>query len=108
MTRPFASANDEAVEAADPQQTFEMMLDEVLIEIRTVLLAKNRAYGNSVLDPINIFCKGGPLAQIDARIDDKLSRISRGHAADEDVELDLTGYLLIRRIARQFFQADKR
>ena len=69
--------------------------------IKAMLVAKNRAYGNSALDPVRIFSKADPLAQIDVRIDDKLSRIVRGEAAGEDVELDLIGYLVLKRVAKK-------
>lgn len=62
---------------------------------------KNRAYGNSALDPIRVFSKADPISAIDVRIDDKLSRIKRGGVNQEDTELDLIGYLVLRRIARR-------
>jgi hypothetical protein len=37
--------------------------------------------------------------QINVRLDDKLSRLMRGHAAGEDVEWDLMGYLVLKRVA---------
>jgi hypothetical protein len=80
---------------------FEAMLDAELSEIRTMLLAKNAAYGNSALDPIRVFSRVDKLEQLRVRMDDKLSRLARGAACDEDVVLDLLGYLLIYRIAQQ-------
>lgn len=69
--------------------------------LKEMLLEKNRAYGDSALDPVRIFSKADPVEQILVRIDDKLSRLKRGHAAGEDVERDLLGYLVLLRIARQ-------
>jgi hypothetical protein len=67
-----------------------------------MLLAKNAKYGNSALEPIRCFSRADPLEQIRVRIDDKLSRIMRGQGIeDEDVELDLMGYLVLLRIARR-------
>ncbi len=69
--------------------------------MKEILLAKNRAYGNSALEPLRIFSRAEALEQINVRIDDKLSRISRGSEfGDEDTELDLIGYLVLRRVAR--------
>lgn len=48
-------------------------------EIAELLVAKNRAYGNSALEPIRIFARSDPVEQIRVRIDDKLSRLARGH-----------------------------
>lgn len=81
------------------RQSFADRLDDQLALIRRMLIDKNRAYGNSALDPVRIFSSASPSEQIDVRLDDKLSRLKRGHAAGEDVELDLLGYLLLRRIA---------
>ncbi|MHB8123386.1 MAG: hypothetical protein ACYDG4_14665 [Desulfuromonadaceae bacterium] len=87
-------------EVTDNQRRFADDLDAVIGEIRTMLIAKNNAYGDAALDPVRIFSKANALEQIDVRIDDKLSRIVRGQSAGEDVFFDLVGYLLIRRVAQ--------
>lgn len=69
--------------------------------VRDLLLSKNAAYGNSALDPVRIFSKASPVEQLLVRLDDKLSRLARGSSAGEDVELDLLGYLVLLRVARQ-------
>ena len=69
--------------------------------IREMLLEKNRKYGNSALEPIRIFSKASSVEQLNVRIDDKLSRIASGQTDDtEDSELDLIGYLILKRIAK--------
>lgn len=67
-----------------------------------MLLRKNEAYGSSAFDPIRVFAKGlSALDQIHVRMDDKLSRLYRGHAIDgEDTVLDLAGYCILELIAR--------
>jgi hypothetical protein len=76
-------------------------------EIKRVLLEKNRAYGNSALDPVRIFSRSDPVEQLNVRIDDKLSRVARGSEyAGDDTELDLIGYLVLRRVARAMAAAD--
>jgi hypothetical protein len=80
---------------------FTSDLDAVLTEIRTILRDKNRKYGDSALSPVRIFSKSSNIEQINVRLDDKLSRLTSGQLDDdEDVELDLIGYLLIKRIAK--------
>lgn len=74
---------------------------EACDELRDMLLAKNEAYGNSALDPIRCFSKASTVEQLNVRLDDKLSRLMRGSAAGEDVELDLQGYLILKRVARK-------
>ena len=71
-------------------------------DIKDLLLEKNQKYGNSALDPVRIFSKESAVDQLLVRIDDKLSRISRGAgllANDEDVLDDLIGYLVLLKLA---------
>jgi len=68
--------------------------------IKTMLLSKNRLYGDSALNPQRVFSKADPIEQLNIRIDDKLSRIKTGQVDDtEDAELDLIGYLILKRVA---------
>jgi len=71
-------------------------------EIRDLLLSKNKAYGDSALEPDNIFSKLDSAEAICARIDDKLSRIKNSGLDDatEDTLDDLIGYLILLKIAR--------
>lgn len=78
----------------------EDILDECL-GIAELLIEKNRAYGNSALQPVRVFSKASPEEQLLVRIDDKLSRLARGSAAGEDVVADLIGYLVLLRLARR-------
>lgn len=71
------------------------------VSIARMLIEKNRAYGDSALSPLRVFSKASAQEQILVRIDDKLSRLSRGAAAGEDVVLDLIGYLVLLRIAQR-------
>ena len=66
--------------------------------IKQMLLQKNKAYGNSFVDPVRIFSKSTPEEGLLIRIDDKLSRIARGDDAGEDTILDLVGYLILLRV----------
>ena len=75
---------------------------EILLEclnIATLLLEKNIAYGNSALNPIQIFAKIPAGDQLDVRIDDKLNRIKNGsvYAGDNDM-FDLVGYLVLKLV----------
>jgi len=77
--------------------------------IKEMLLEKNRKYGNSAIHPKRIFSKADNVEQINVRIDDKLSRIQSGQLDDdEDAELDLIGYLILKRVAIEHKNAIKR
>lgn len=76
-------------------------VNEVCDDVAAMLIEKNRAYGNSALDPVRVFSRASVVEQLLVRIDDKLSRLARGSAAGEDVERDLMGYLVLLRVARK-------
>lgn len=79
---------------------FAVKLARVLNDIESMLVEKNRKYGNSALEPVRIFSKASPLEQLKVRMDDKLSRLrSAQDDEDEDVIDDLLGYLLIYKVA---------
>lgn len=76
--------------------------------VKRLLLAKNTEYGNSAIEPINIFSGATAVQQIDVRIDDKLKRVQTTRAMTkavtihEDTVMDLIGYLILRRVAERF------
>ena len=87
---------------------FEKDLVEQLKVIRDLLIAKNRKYGDAALNPKRVFAKADPIELINIRIDDKLNRIMNQQSdEDEDAELDLIGYLLLKRIAKKRLQDGK-
>lgn len=70
--------------------------------IAEMLCEKNRKYGDSALNPVRVFSRCDALEQINVRLDDKLSRLRSGQGDDtEDAELDLIGYLILKRIAKR-------
>lgn len=79
----------------------EQQIRDVGQEVVDLLVEKNKAYGNSALNPANIFAKGSAVENLCSRIDDKLMRIkNRGIVADtEDTIKDLIGYLILLKIA---------
>lgn len=75
-------------------------LYKIIDAVENLLIEKNKSYGDSALNPIRIFADAPPERLIEVRIDDKLSRIVNCPTAfDEDVVLDLIGYLILYRIA---------
>ena len=83
-------------------QTFGMNVNRITDRIAKLLIEKNAAYGDSALNPIRVFSKSDRIEQLNVRIDDKISRIQRGSEyGDEDTEMDLIGYLVLRKIARE-------
>jgi hypothetical protein len=70
-------------------------------DLAEMLVEKNKSYGDSALNPVRIFSKANPMEQIAIRVDDKLSRLTKGHEflGDNDLD-DLIGYLVLLKIAR--------
>jgi len=80
---------------------FSWHLDKVVSKITNLLKEKNAAYGNTALNPTNIFSKLKSTEAICARIDDKLARIGNKGINDqtEDTVEDLIGYLLLLKMS---------
>lgn len=83
------------------------LIGEECDALKQLLLEKNRAYGNSALDPVRVFSKASPREQLLVRIDDKISRLARGSEAGEDVVKDLLGYLILLRVADRFEKVEE-
>ena len=81
--------------------TFSEKLDVEVKAITDLLKEKNKAYGNTALNPTNIFSKLNASEAICARIDDKLARIKNKGINDEteDTFDDLIGYLLLLKMS---------
>ena len=80
---------------------FKKELLKMTNNITELLISKNTDYGNTALNPTNVFSKLNSREAICARIDDKLSRISNRGINDktEDTIDDLIGYLLLLKMA---------
>jgi hypothetical protein len=97
---------DDGPEYPEPMTVDQTAISDECSRIRSMLLAKNRAYGSSALAPLRVFSKASPAEQILVRLDDKLSRLRTlgldGDAVGEsalDTLDDLIGYLFLLRIA---------
>ena len=99
QTRAYYSPPKPSNDLSDVQQ----LICDHCDMIKEMLLEKNRKYGNSAIDPKRIFSKADSIEQINVRIDDKLSRIQSGQIDEnEDPEFDLIGYLILKRVAKEW------
>jgi len=82
---------------------FNWQLDKIAEKIVKLLKEKNSAYGNTALNPPNIFSKLDSTEAICARLDDKLSRIKNRGINDktEDTLDDIIGYLLLLKMSME-------
>ena len=85
-----------------PMNETQEVIAIVCDEIKDFLIGKNKAYGNSALEPLRILSKSDTEEQLNVRIDDKLSRLMRGTAYDGDNDIDdLIGYLILKKVYRK-------
>lgn len=85
-----------------PGGSFESNVRRILDKIGDELVAKNQAYGDSALNPVRIFSKADRTEQLNVRLDDKLSRVARGHEYPGDDTLkDIVGYIILLMIDRE-------
>ena len=92
----------EIVMSLTPANMTEHEIKIICEEMADMLIMKNRAYGNSALDPVRIFSGCDNVEQLKVRIDDKLSRFARGNdfPGDNDID-DLIGYLVLLKVAQR-------
>lgn len=90
-------------EEESPKLNFDWHLDKVAKQITDLLKSKNKAYGNTALNPSNVFSKLDATEAICARLDDKLARIQNKGINDktEDTVDDIIGYLLLLKMSME-------
>ena len=90
-------------EKESPKLNFDWHLDKVAKQITDLLKSKNKAYGNTALNPSNVFSKLDSTEAICARLDDKLARIQNKGINDktEDTIDDIIGYLLLLKMSME-------
>ena len=77
----------------------QQRIRSVCSEIADMLVEKNKSYGNSFAEPINIFSKSSAREQLAVRVDDKINRVAKGQEfPGDDTVIDLIGYLVLMRV----------
>jgi hypothetical protein len=82
-------------------------IDLVCAELAKFLKAKNTKYRDSALNPLKIFAKCDSGDSITIRIDDKLNRIINSDELRKNDVVDLTGYLVLLMIAKDWISFDE-
>ena len=75
-------------------------INKVTKELAEFLNEKNKRYGDSALNPINIFNKHDADIGLCLRMDDKISRIRNSEELRKNDIVDLMGYLTLLCISK--------
>ena len=70
-------------------------ISEVCDSMKDLLLYKNKKYGDSALNPNNVFYKGDSTNSIKIRLDDKIGRIKNCEETRVNDVSDLIGYSVL-------------
>lgn len=98
-TKPQITEINRSTNLTDTQNKIKNLCDKV----SEILIYKNKMYGNSILEPKQIFYKGGHIDNILMRLDDKIGRIANttgGNPIRVNDIVDIIGYLILLLIAK--------
>jgi len=70
-------------------------IESVCDALKEFLLAKNKNYGNSATEPLNIFSNLSNIERMKCRMDEKISRIKNSPCDRVNDYVDLLGYLVL-------------
>ena len=87
--------------------TIQEKLAQVYDKMKSLSLYKNEKYGDSALNPRNIFSKLNSDEQIRVRLDDKLSRIMNSSELRKNDLSDVIGYCVLLCIAHDWLDFDE-
>ena len=79
---------------------------EICDSIKDLLLYKNQKYGDSALNPNNIFYKGDSTNSIKIRLDDKIGRIKSCEETRINDVADVVGYGILLMISMKVTKDD--
>lgn len=102
---PLSTEDIEALTTLGEQlgvSSFESNVRRILDGVADTVVQKNHAYGDSALNPVRIFSSASRMEQLFVRLDDKLSRVQRGHEyPGDDTIRDIIGYCTLILISRE-------
>ena len=78
----------------------QFIIQETCDSLKNLLLYKNEKYGNSGLQPINVFSKQSAETGLLQRLDDKISRIKNSEELRKNDIADLFGYLALLCVSK--------
>lgn len=95
MTNGLEKAKMAITEVCEALKTSDA-IPRAIDAFRDFLLEKNKAYGNSIYEPVRVFTMSSVDSLILVRLNDKATRLLKGESGGEDSYKDLLGYLILR------------
>ena len=86
----------------ETKEKFDLLFDN----FKEFMKEKNRRYGNSALEPCNIFSKVDAENSILIRLDDKLNRVMNSKELRKNDIADIFGYLSLLMISKDWITFD--
>lgn len=96
MTNGLEKAKMAITEVCEALKTSDA-IPRAIDAFRDFLLEKNKAYGNSIYEPVRVFTNASIDSLILVRLNDKATRLLKGESGGEDSFDDLLGYLILRK-----------
>lgn len=82
-------------------------IKEVFENLNDLLQYKNTRYGNSGLQPINVFSKANATTGLLQRLDDKIARIKNSPELRKNDVADVMGYLALICVDKNWLTFDE-
>lgn len=82
-------------------------IDMLFDNFKAFLKEKNKRYGDSAINPIQIFSKESAKNQVCNRLDDKLARIKRATELKKNDVSDVFGYVALLMIQRNWLNFEE-
>ena len=79
---------------------------DVCDNMKSLLLYKNQKYGDSALNPNNIFYKGDSANSIKIRLDDKIGRVRNNDETKVNDVADIVGYCILLLVSMNVCKED--
>lgn len=79
---------------------------DVCDNMKNLLLYKNQKYGDSALNPNNIFYKGDSANSIKIRLDDKIGRVRNNDETKVNDVADIVGYCTLLLVSMNVSKED--
>jgi len=102
MLNPKGVMLAEAMEAPMAKE-----IDALCKELAFFLKIKNARYGNSALEPVQVFSNASPDDQMNNRMDDKLKRIKNSDEHHMNDFVDLAGYIVLKCLNKGWTNFDE-